>query len=143
MFDFVINKHVEHLECEEKIIELEKKYGIKFPDMLKIYYKKYDTEQIFLCKFSVKGINLEVAKMVPLVAKKMSFEELVTNDREDALLPNTMYPIARDRGGNYYYWDSDSEEVYIYFCDDYDNPFKVSDSIVAFFEMLDNSIKND
>ena len=68
----------------------------------------------------------------------MSFESIVDNDKEDGFVPDNLYPIARDRGGNYYYWDNETGYVFLLIVDDIDNPFKVADSINDLFTKLND-----
>ena len=142
MYSFVIGPEDSHDDSVDKIHDLEKKYKIKFPEVLVEYYSKCDGNPIILSKITIDGYECEIAKIVPIISDKMSFEDIVDNDRVDGFLPTNFYPIARDRGGDYYYWDSKTEVVYLILVDDYENPFKVSDSINAFFEMIEKSNKN-
>ncbi len=139
IYKFVEGCEKNHDDSIDKISELEKKYLIKFPEILKEYYKKYDGEKIILTCFKVNGYECEVAKIVPIIAEKMSFEYIVDNDRTDGFLPADYYPIARDRGGNYYYWSSESGKVMLVLTDDYDNPFEAAASIQDFFAKMNES----
>lgn len=52
-----------------------------------------------------------------------------------------MYPLASDRGGDLYCWDSETENIY-YYCHEFiDEPNKVCDNIEEFFKLLDNSLE--
>ena len=85
---------------------------------------------------TISGYDCEIAKIVPILAEKMSFESITDIDKADGFIPSDYYPIARDRGGNYYYWDSNMGDVYLVLVDDYENPFKVADSVEDFFIKL-------
>lgn len=137
MFEFVNGESGEHNDSLKKIKFLEEKYSIVFPQILKDYYLKFDGEKIRLKVFSVNGYDCEVAKIVPIIAEKMNFEAITDDDRIEGLIPNSFYPIARDRGGNYYYWDSETYKVYLVLIDDYENPFEVAKSVDAFLDILD------
>lgn len=136
MYNFVQGVAQKHVDAIEKINALEKRYSINFPEELKEYYSLYNGEKIILSKFDVNGYECEVAKVVPVVADKMSFESIVENDRADGFIPQNFYPLARDRGGNLYYWEANTQKVYLVFSDDYENPFKVAESIKDFFDKL-------
>ncbi len=49
------------------------------------------------------------------------------------------YPLARNEGGDYFYWDVRDENVYMIYCDDIENPVWVCESIKAFFELMENN----
>lgn len=138
MYKFVKGTEGEHLKSLDKISELEKKYSIKFPKSLKEYYFKYDGEKINVCIITINGYDCEIAKIVPIIAEKMNFEAITDNDKADGFIPMNYYPLARDRGGNYYYWDSKTGEVFLLLVDDFENPFKVADSVDDFLIMLCN-----
>ncbi len=137
MFDFIKEHPHRKNDIRSDINRIEKKYDIMFPDILRNYYENYDGAKINTVIFDINGYECEVAKMVSLVDESLPFEMIVDNDKEDGFLADTFYPIARDRGGNYYYWDSVTYEVYLVLNDDCDNPFRVAKSVEQFFEVLD------
>lgn len=136
MFDFVKGQEGAHEDSLKMISILEEKYHIKFPDELKEFYYKYDGEKINVVIADMNGYECEIAKMVPIIADKMNFEAIVENDRKDGFIPPNLYPVARDRGGNYYYWDNDTEKVYLLIVDDIDHPFMVANSLKEFFSKM-------
>lgn len=136
MFEFLKGREKNCEESIKKIRELEKKFSISFPNELVEFYSMYDGEKFELRKIDVKGYECEVAKIVPIIADKMFFESIVENDRADGFIPNDYYPLARDRGGNIYYWKAATYEVFLVFCDDYENPYKIADSVKDFFLKL-------
>ena len=50
-----------------------------------------------------------------------------------------LYPLARNEGGDYFYWDVRDENVYMIYCDDVENPVWVCDSMKAFFDLMENN----
>ena len=136
MFEFLKGREKNCEESIKKIREIEKKYSVLFPDELINFYSMYDGEKSELIRFGVDGFDCEVAKFVPIIADKMSFESIVDNDRADGFIPNDYYPLARDRGGNIYYWKAVTYEVFLVLCDDYENPYKITDSVKEFFSKL-------
>lgn len=138
MFEFIKGKEKKCEESIKKIKEIENKYGILFPDKLVEFYSLYDGEKIDLRKFEVNGFECEVVKIVPIIADKMFFESIVESDRADGFIPKDYFPLARDRGGNFYYWKSETYEVFLVFCDDYENPYKVADTVNDFFLKLND-----
>ena len=119
------------------ITRIEEKYSIKFPSILKNFYLDYDENKINLCKFNVDGYSCEVAKIIPLNANGLTFEKIVENDRADGFIDKDFYPIASNRGGDFYYWSSKTGKVYLVLADDIDNPFVVSSNVETFFSLMD------
>ncbi len=124
MYKFVMtDEHNRRYDTEKQIEELEKSFDIRFPDELKSFYNSYEGNKIHLCILDIEGYKCEVAEFVPLAGDGLTFEKIANNDRNDGFLSKTLFPIARDRGGNFYYWDSNTEEVFLLLNDDYDYPF--------------------
>ena len=108
------NTHIS--SCE--VLEIENKYNINFPTMLKEYYLQHNGDKIRLCIFTVDEEEFGVAKIVELKYGNCSFEKIVKNDREDGII---------------------DENVYMIYCDDVENPVWVCDSIKAFFDLMENN----
>ena len=140
MFDFVVNKSVTHNESSALIAELELRYNISFPDILKEYYIRHDGEMIEYCNINTKNDPEIVSKIVSLCNKE--FESIKEECIVDGFIPDSMYPLASNRGGDYYFWDSEFGAVYLFYGDDIDSPVKKSNSVKDFFEMLDKSVKH-
>lgn len=142
MFKFVKHKNVKHSGCEKTIIKLEKKYNIKFPKILKDYYINYDTEEIEHCLL-LNG-NLGVDEIVPIDGDNwFTFEKLKDSDLEDGFIPKNMYPLALDSGGDCFYWDSETENIYFYNHEFIDNPKYIAENVKEFFELMNNGIENN
>lgn len=137
MLKFINGNEGNHIDSIAKINKLEEKYAIIFPDCLKDFYRKYDGEKIKLTTFEVEGYECEVSKIVPIIADSMDFEHIKDNDISDGFISDSFCPLARDRGGNYYYWDSDTGKVLLVFSDDYENPFVISKDVNDFLKLLD------
>lgn len=129
------NTHIS--SCE--VLEIENKYNINFPTMLKEYYLQHNGDKIRLCIFTVDEEEFGVAKIVELKYGNCSFEKIVKNDREDGIIDKHLYLLARNEGGDYFYWDVRDENVYMIYCDDVENPVWVCDSIKAFFDLMENN----
>ena len=67
------------------------------------------------------------------------YSSTIKNDREDGIIDEHLYPLARNEGGDYFYWDVRDENVYMIYCDDVENPVWVCDSIKAFFDLMENN----
>lgn len=118
---------------------LEAKYGITFPPVLQEFYRRHDGQKIALCKLQVNGYKCEVSELVSLCSGQMTFEWIVDNDREDGFISSAFFPLAMDRWDNTYYWQKDTEKVFLLLSDDIENPFLVADSIQAFFNLLEQA----
>lgn len=118
---------------------LEAKYSIAFPLVLREFYRRHDGQKIAICKFRVNGYGCEVSDLVSLCVGRMTFERIVDNDREDGFISSELFPLAMDRGGNLYYWQMGTEKVFLLLSDDIENPFLVTDSIQAFFDLLEQA----
>lgn len=136
-YNFIKKINNEFHVTEEEIAIVEKEYGIKFPQVLREYYAKYNGDYIKLCTFFVEGYEYGVAKVVQLKYGTATFEKIVKNDREDGFIDSNMFPLARNEGGDYFYWDIVSEAVFMCYCDDIENPIYISNNIEDFFAMME------
>lgn len=139
MYNFVEEKSENTPILNYDILEIENKYNIIFPTILKEYYLMHNGDKIKLCIFTVDEEEFGVAKIVELKYGNCSFEKIVNNDREDGFIDEHLYPLARNEGGDYFYWDVRDENVYMIYCDDIENPVWVCESIKAFFELMENN----
>ena len=137
MFNFLKDNTKHKHTTISDIARIEEKYSINFPSILRTFYLDYDGNKINLCKFNVDGYPCEVAKIIPLNANGLTFEKIVDNDRADGFIDKDFYPIASNRGGDFYYWSSKTGKVYLVLADDIDNPFVVSSNVETFFSLLD------
>lgn len=137
MFNFVMELNNTHISNEE-ILKIERLYNIQFPDILREYYLKHNADKIKLCLFEVDEEEFGVAKIVPLKYGNCDFENIVKNDRDDEIIDPHLYPLARNEGGDYYYWDDRNENVYMIYCDDIENPILICNTVKKFFELMEN-----
>ena len=144
MFKFLVEEIDNREKSAERIAYLEQKYGIVFPDILRQLYAKTDnSSEIHLCVFQIDGFEFEAAELISLDTEEYSFEYVADMDRKNGFLPSEYYPLMYDRGGATFYWSADSQKVFFVTDDDIENPTLISESIEAFFELLDNSIVED
>lgn len=139
MYNFIKQIRDDYHIKKEEIETIEKKYKILFPKILKDYYLKYNGDIIKLCIFTVDGYEYSIVKMVQLKYGTATFEHIVDNDREDGIIEENLLPIARNEGGDYYYWDTISENVFLYYCDDIENPIFICENIEELFKILESS----
>lgn len=139
MYKFIKECKEGYSISEEDIERIEEEYGIEIPSVLRKFYYNYNCARIHLCKFYVEGCEYEISEILPLKYGEVCFEQVLENDRLDDIIPRNMLPLANNRGGDYYYWDTLSENVYIYFCDDIENPIYICKSIEEMFEIMNKS----
>lgn len=96
----------------------------------------YNGAKIRLCKFYIDNFEHEISEILPLKYGKSCLEEVIKNDRNDDIIPRNMIPIANNRGGDYYYWDVLDESVYLFYCDDIENPVYICNDIEELFNLM-------
>lgn len=117
--------------------KIENLFNVRFPKVLIDYYMRYNNVKINLCIFTINQNEYEVVKIIPLKSKSNSFENIKRMELKFQYIPIDFMPLARNRGGDYYYWDK-NENVYLIYSDRIDSPVKICDSIEAFFYLLEN-----
>jgi len=140
MFDFLKNENNGIKPEVQDIKAIEDLYDFKFPQILFDFYLLHNVEDIKLCIFEIDGFEHGVNSMVPLKGGSLTFEAMVSNDRQDGFVDINMLPLAMNGGGDTYYWDRHNENVYLYYDDDIENPIFICENIESFFELLSQSI---
>ena len=140
MFDFLKNENNGIKPEVQDIKAIEDLYDFKFPQILFDFYLLHNVEDIKLCIFEIDGFEHGVNSMVPLKGGSLTFEAMVSNDRQDGFVDINMLPLAMNGGGDTYYWDRSNENVYLYYDDDIENPIFICENIESFFELLSQSI---
>lgn len=141
-FNFIKQKKEEYHITEEEIVCIEERYNIKFPQILKSYYILHNGDTVKLCRFTIDDYEYSIAKIVQLKSGTATFEHIVDNDREDGIIGENMMPVARNEGGDYFYWDKVSEKVFLFLCDDIENHIYICDNIEDLFKLMNNSCDN-
>ena len=121
----------------QELDRLEQKYAVTFPPALRELYLRETAAPFRPFTFFVGGYECGVAKLIPPVADGLSFETIVDGDRADGFLPQSYFPLARDRGGNLYYWDSRTGKVFFVLNDDIEDPFLVFPTVSDFVRCVD------
>lgn len=120
-----------------QISEIESKYNIIFPKVLRKYYLTYGNSEIKKCLFEINGFLSDIAEFVSIDNDdKMSLSHILDQGRSDGWIPDDFYPFAYDSGGNYYFWNAKNGEIYLIFNDDVDNPYKICDSMKELFKLI-------
>lgn len=125
---------------ESEIKAVEEMFDFKFPPILFDFYLLYNVQDIKLCIFEIDNYSYGVRTMIPLKQGAITFEEIVSNDRQDGFIDENMLPLAMNEGGDFYYWDKNNEHVYFYYDDDIENPIFICENIESFFKLLSQSI---
>ena len=119
------------------INDIEATFNIQLPKALKKYYLAYGNSSIKTCQFKANGFLCDVAAIISIdINDAMSFYKVVEYGRSDGWIPDNYFPFAHDSGGNYYFWDSISQHVYLIFNDNVENPYEICESLEAFFKLL-------
>lgn len=139
MYNFIKQQKEDYHITKEDLENIEKKYGILFPEVLKKYYLEHNGDTIKLCTFDIDGYNYEIAKIVQLKYGSATFEHIVDGDREDKIIDENMFPVARNEGGDYYYWNKENENINLYYCDDIEYPIYICKNMEELFEIMQKS----
>lgn len=139
MYKFIKGCVKECLVNEEQIREIEEIWNISFPEILKDYYQNYNGCKINLCVFFMDGFEYEISEILPLKYGSFTFDDVIANDRGDGIIPSNMIPIAHNRGGDIYYWDTLNENIVLYYSDDIENPIYICDNVKTLFEIMESN----
>lgn len=140
MYKFIEKIKTEYLVNETDIKNTEEKWNISFPTLLKEFYLNYNGAELNLCIFVLEGYEHEISEFIPLKYGECNFDDIIKNDREDGIISNNMIPLASNRGGDYYYWNSIDESIVLFYCDDIENPIYICKNIRELFELMENSL---
>ena len=143
MYSFIKKMKDDEKITIEDIAEIEKTFSFQMPEILKEYYLANNGASIHRCIFSVDGYEVEVAKLVELKYGYLPLEKIIEMDRKDGFISPNMIPIARNSGGDYYYWDSKSGKVYLFLCDSIENPIWICQNVEEFFSLLQKNSQTD
>lgn len=146
MYEFIKALHQELSITPNDITELETEYKISIPTPLKDFYLKYNAAEISLCTFTQKDLPNDTFEVHTIYSIKYAafkgaiiLEEVLYDDRMDGFIAANLIPFAEDRGGNRYYCDEKTENVFFILCDDIDNPELVCENISDFLNNLKNA----
>lgn len=125
---------------ESFIYNIEEKFKIKIPKTLKKYYLKYGDSEIRNCKIKINNLSVGVAEIVSLDKNDPnSFYQVMNDGRQDGWIPDYFYPFAHNSGGDYYFWDSRNEHIYLIFNDNIEKPVEICKSMKNFFKLMEKS----
>lgn len=105
------------------------------------FYLQYNGLEIYLSKIERDTTIFQVDAFYSI---KHSFstrlptvDTLIEWDRMDGFIAPQMIPFAEDQGGDSYYCNSTSGEIYIIRSDDIDIPIKICDTFAEFLSALE------
>lgn len=141
MYKFIKEQHKECKLYPNDICSLEKKFDIRLPIEMAEFYIQYNGLEIYLSKIE---INTTIFQIDSFYSIKYSFsnklptiDTLIEWERMDGFVNPKMIPFAKDQGGDSYYCDSVSGEIYIIQSDDIDTPIKICDTFTEFLSAID------
>ena len=140
MYKFIKKLHEECKIDSLDIQALEKKFDIKFPPEMVDFYLQYNDAEIYLSEIETDEDTPQVDSFHPIRYKCYPYE--VTVDmamlwgRQDGFIDPKMIEFAADPGGDPYFCDSISGEIYLIRSDDIDEPIKICDSFDEFLSRL-------
>ena len=142
MYQFIASKNVEYSIFPNDISDIEKRFGIIFPETLKTYYLQFNCADTILCGY-VKGTDVyEVDAIYPIKYTYPKYmpqvETLMERDRKDGYISRDMIPFAADQSEGCYYCNSKSEQIFLVLSDDVDNPILICNSFSDFINGLVN-----
>lgn len=158
MYSFIKEKRPGFEITPEEIHEIEEKYEIQVPQALAQFYLECNGAEARLCYFEAdededdeyededdndfeynyEDYPYEVRSIVPLRYGRLTFEQIIDNDRD--YMDNNMFPIASNQGGDCYYWDKNSEKIYLYYSDDIEESIFICHTVKRFFEKLSDAV---
>ncbi|TKG87913.1 SMI1/KNR4 family protein [Puteibacter caeruleilacunae] len=150
MVDFF---ETEHKLTLDQIENVELKFGINFPDEYKSHLLKFNGGRCKPNKFSFNENGKTTNSILDwfLAIHDGKYDNLIRYynryKREEKRLPDPIFPIAHDPGGNLicmsekdgkvYFWDHEKEVNYLVEDDDnYSNLFLISNSFEEFLDAL-------
>ena len=136
MFDFIISDDPESNVTDEFVDEFEKRWSIKFPEVLRTYYTNYQFAEIEERPFVVLGMEFCVEFIMPLVNSKRSVEKILEINEGNEWIPRSFIPLAVDIDADNYYWDSNDGKVYYLTVGNIENPIPICDSVEEFFKLM-------
>ena len=142
MYSFIESNDAKCQLNIDDILEIENKFNIKFPNILKEYYIKYNGSQIKECYFSINGNDYNVNEIISLKYGKYSFEKEYEQVIENRYISNIYIPFAKDISNQSYYFNLKDNKIYYISIDDIINPIFICDSIDEFFEILNLCLDN-
>lgn len=140
MYKFIKEQHNECKIGREDICSLEENFDIKLPFEMAEFYLQYNGAEIYLSQIEKGTMIFQVDAFYSIKCsfspKLPTVDTLIKWDRMDGFIAQKMIPFAKDQGGDSYYCDSISGEIYIIRSEDIDTPVKICDTFTEFLHAL-------
>jgi len=148
MFKFIESTELDKNVNNDYIDELERKYNIKFPRILREYYLNYNCSKEKECTFKIDGIDREdtdfiLDTMIPLKYGTICLEKEYEWVLKDEYISNEFIPLAYDMDSDRYYWNSKTGKVYYISQENVENPILLCNSVEDFFDILNRSCEKN
>lgn len=138
MYKFIKSEEQYKKITTNYIDEIENKFNIKFPNILKEYYLNYNCAEEKECTFKVRGIDEDFVLdfIIPLKYGNCNLEKEYEWVLKNDYISNKYIPLAYDIDSNMYYWDSKNGKVYYISNENVENPILICNSVDEFFDIL-------
>ena len=140
MDNIIKKRRPEYAITEEEIKEVEERFEIVFPKVLRDFYLEHNGDYIKNCFFFINENEYSVQDMHYIkIEKEASVEVVLQWQREDGLVPNDLVPFAYDMGGESFYWSTENQGVYFLDIEDPCIANKICNSIEKFFKIIEEA----
>lgn len=128
----------------EYIESLEKKWNIRFPEILVNYYLNFNMSENEECIFTIdllkgEGSEFELDCLIPLRYGTVPLEKEYESVRNNEEIPDVFIPLAYDMDGDLYYWHKHTQAVWYISHENAEHPIPVCESVEAYFALLEKS----
>ncbi len=120
----------------QEIADLENRCHLHLPQELKTFYENHNGQSIKPVVFSVDGQSFDVYSMLPLFTGTMPIEHILEIYQPANRFPATFFPIAVSFDGEDYFYDTQSDAVYLIPIEHPSSRKLVCHSITQFFKLL-------
>lgn len=137
-YKFVTEDYPGYEVTPEYIEEVEKRYGLKFPEILREYYLRHNGSEMQEIRFEKFGIEFCVIFLYDLKYGKMPLEKVMGYNARNDEIPSTFIPLAQDEDTDDFYWDSSTGKVYFLSLSNVEHPKEICESVDEFINLLNS-----
>lgn len=140
MYTFIKERHPELAVTEKDIREVEERFGIVFPKILRDFYLEHNGDYIKNCFLKINEDEYSLQDMHYLKIEKRARVELILEwQRDDGFVPVNLVPFAYDMGGESFYWSTEDQGVYFLDIEEPSIANKICDSVEEFFKLIEEA----
>ena len=99
-------------------------------------YNVYSGAEIKECEFVRQGIEFCVIDMLQFHIGLGKLEQVINISFENKHLPTGYIPFAGECEGDYFYWNSNTGEIYFISFQNMEHPVLICNSMEEFFDIL-------